>query len=152
MSIAVVGAPRPGANTYITGLTPNSRLRWWSGGTPSHEKIRSTKEAKEYGLETEIEVVRDANWRERIATTARDSSADLVVKTVSRHAGLARQLKATTDCVQRALAEATRKLAADILVIGCANRHLGGSGTIIGDMARRIIDAVDTDLVVIPNA
>ncbi|HUF74365.1 MAG TPA: universal stress protein [Gammaproteobacteria bacterium] len=207
---------------------------------------RLTKDASQYGLETEIEVVRDPNWRERIATTARDSNADLIVKTVSRHSGLTRQLKTTADWTlletanrpvllidplrpsqpkkvlaavklnpdseeyevlnrevvamsrriataldaeldavtvykgdeihfdrqkfadscglprnrvhsfegapHKGIADAARELGADILVIGCANRHLKGSGTIIGDTARRIIDAVDTDLVVIPSA
>lgn len=47
---------------------------------------------------------------------------------------------------------AARELGSDILVIGCANRHLGGSGSILGGTAERIMDAVDTDLVVIPNA
>jgi hypothetical protein len=52
----------------------------------------------------------------------------------------------------KGITEAARQLGSDILVIGCANRHLGDSGSVIGDTARRIIDAVDTDLAVIPSA
>jgi nucleotide-binding universal stress UspA family protein len=207
---------------------------------------RLTREAGEYQLQTEIEVEWNPNWRERLAEAARDSQADLIVKTVSRHSGLARQLKVTADwtLLQKAnrpvllidplrppqpskvlaavklnpdseeyqvlnqqvvstshrvaaalegelhavtvykgdqihfdrqkfadscglprnrvhafegaphkgIAEAVRELGSDILVIGRASRHVGGSGSIIGATAERIIDAVDTDLVVIPNA
>jgi nucleotide-binding universal stress UspA family protein len=207
---------------------------------------RLTTEAKGYELKTEIEVEWNPNWRERIAEASRDADADLIVKTVSRHRGLARQLKTTADWTllqkanrpvllidpmrppqpkkviaavklnpdseqyqllneqvmstshriaaalgaelhavtvykgdqihfdrqrfadscglqrnrvhayegtpHREIAEAARELGGDILVIGRASRHLGGSGSIIGATAERIIDAVDTDLVVIPNA
>ena len=204
---------------------------------------RLTSEANEYELATEIEVEWNANWRERIAEAAVASGADLIVKTVSRHSGLARQLKTTADWTllrnarcpvllidprrppqprkvlaavkldpgsetyevlnaeviglshriaealeaemevvtaykgdqiyfdrqrfadscrlprnrvhayegapHKAIAEATRELESDILVIGSAS-HNKKDNRIIGDTAQRIIDAVDTDLVVVP--
>ena len=58
---------------------------------------RLTREAGEYELRTEIRVEWDPNWRERIADAAQECDADLIVKTVSRHSGLGRQLKTTAD-------------------------------------------------------
>jgi len=207
---------------------------------------RLTTEASTYKLTTEIEVEWDPNWRERIAEAAKSCGADMIIKTVSRHSGLARQLKKTADWTllraancpvllidphrppqpskvlaavklnpdsdtytvlnqqviatshriaealeaelhavtafkgdqmyfdrqkfadscglprnrvhtvegtpHKAIAEATRELGSDILVIGSANRNLKESGMVIGDTAERIIDAVDTDIVVIPSA
>jgi universal stress protein E len=52
----------------------------------------------------------------------------------------------------KGIAEATRQLGSDILVIGSASRNIKESGMVIGDTAERIIDAVDTDIVVIPSA
>jgi universal stress protein E len=52
----------------------------------------------------------------------------------------------------KVIASVSENLGADILVIGCANRNLKEGGSIIGDTAQRIIDAVDADLVVIPAA
>ena len=207
---------------------------------------RLTSEAGEYDLTTEIEVAWDPNWRERIAEAAAECAADMIIKTVSRHRGLARQLRATGDWAvirnancpvllidparppqpakvlaavklnpkdeeylelndrvvamshriaegldaelevvtvfkgdqmyfdrqkfadrcnlprnrvhtfegapHKGIAEAARNLGADILVIGSASRNVKGGGTIIGDTAERIIDAVDTDIVVIPQS
>jgi len=204
---------------------------------------RLTSEAGEYKLTTEIEVEWNANWRERIAEAAAEAGADMIIKTVSRHSGLGRRLKATADWTvlrnarcpvllidagrppqpkkvlaavklepgsetyevlnqevialsrtisaaleaeldavtiykgdqmyfdrqkfadscglprnrvhsyegspHKAIAEAARELGSDILVIGSASRNKKDS-RIIGDTAERIIDAVDTDLVVIP--
>ena len=206
---------------------------------------RLTAEAGDYELTTEIEVEWDPNWRARIAAAAKACGADLIIKTVSRHSGLARHLKVTADwellrhaqcpvllidparppapskvlaavklnpdseeysvlneqvlalshriagaldgeldavtvykgdqmyfdrqkfatncglernrvhtfegAPHKGIAAAVRELGSDILVIGSANHHLKGSGPIIGDTAQRIIDAVDTDLVVVPN-
>ncbi len=207
---------------------------------------RLTQEASEYEVTTEIQVEWNANWRERIAEAARECNADMIVKTVSRHGGLTRQLKATSDwtvlrnahcpvllidpvrppqpkkvlaavklnpdseeyqvlnqqvvalshriaasldaqleavtvykgdqmyfdrqkfadscdlprnrvhavegSAHRGIAAVAREVDADILVIGRANHHVKEGGSIIGDTAQRIIDAVDTDLVVIPAA
>jgi universal stress protein E len=207
---------------------------------------RLTAEAGEYDLKTEIEVEWNPDWRSRIAVAAHDCGADMIIKTVSRHRGLARQLRATGDWAvlrnahcpvllidpdrppqpgrvlaavklnpdreeysllndrvismsqriagaldaeldavtvvkgdqmyfdrqkfadscglprnrvhtregspHKGIAQAAQDLGADILVIGSASRNLRDSGSIIGDTAERIIDAVDTDLVVIPNA
>jgi universal stress protein E len=207
---------------------------------------RLTTEAGTYKLTTEIDVEWDPNWRERIAEAAKSCGADMIIKTVSRHSGLSRQLKKTADwtllrgancpvllidphrppqpsrvlaavklnpdsdtytvlnqqvistshrianaleaelhavtvfkgdqmyfdrqkfadscglprnrvhsvegTAHKAIAEATRELGSDILVIGSANRNGKDGGMIIGDTAERIIDAVDTDIVVIPSA
>lgn len=204
---------------------------------------RLTAEAGEYRLTTEIEVEWNPDWRERIAEAAAEAGADMIIKTVSRHSGLGRQLKTTADWTllrnarcpvllidpsrppqpkkvlaavklepdsetyavlnqeviamsrtisaaleaeldavtvykgdqmyfdrqkfadscglprnrvhsyegspHKAIAAAARELGADILVIGSASRNKKDS-RIIGDTAERIIDAVDTDLVVIP--
>jgi universal stress protein E len=204
---------------------------------------RLTSEAGDYELTTEIDVEWNPNWRERIAEAATEAGADMIIKTVSRHSGLGRQLKATSDWTllrnarcpvllidptrppqpkkvlaavklepgsetyevlnqevlalsrtmstaleaeldavtiykgdqmyfdrqkfadscglprnrvhsyegspHKAIAEAARELGSDILVIGSAGRNKRES-RIIGDTAQRIIDAVDTDLVVIP--
>jgi len=201
---------------------------------------------QERGITTEVQVEWDSNWRERIAASAEESGADMVIKTVSRHSGLTRQLKATADwsllnrakcpvllidparppqpkkvlaavklnpndaqydvlneqvlslshqmarsldaelnavtvykgheihfdrqrfadkcglarnavhavegAAHKQIAEVAREIGADVLVIGCANRNVMDSGSIIGDTAQRIIDAVDTDLVVVPAA
>lgn len=67
--------------------------------------------------------------------------------------GLPRNRVHTRDgAAHKGIATAAKELGADILVIGSANRNLKDSGSIIGDTAERIIDAIDTDLVVIPNA
>lgn len=208
---------------------------------------RLTEEAQNYEIRTEIEVVWDPDWRGRIAEAARASSADMIVKTVSRHSGLTRHLRATADwtvlrrahcpvllidprrppqpkkvlaavklnpesseyevlnervvtmshriaaalgaelyavtayrgeeiyfdrqkfadtcklprnrvqsvegAAHKGIARIVDEIGADILVIGRANRNKKDSGgSIIGDTAERIIDAVDTDLVVIPAA
>lgn len=207
---------------------------------------RLTAEAGDYKLLTEIEVEWNPNWRERIAEAAHACEADLIIKTVSRHSGLSRQLKKTADWTllsnahcpvllidpsrppqptkvlaavkldpdneeysilnqqvvamshristaldaelhavtaykgdqmyfdrqkfadscglprnhvhtiegapHKGIPDVARELGSDILVIGSANRNVRGSGMVIGDTAQRIIDAVDTDLVVIPNA
>lgn len=207
---------------------------------------RLTSEAGDYEVATELQVEWNPDWRSRIGEAARDAGADLIIKTVSRHSGIARQLKTTSDwkllrnahCPvllidprrppnparvlaavkvnpnseeymilneavvemshrvaaaleaeldavtaykgeqiyfdrqkfadecrlprnrvhavegppHKAIAATAKELCADILVIGSANRHLESSSMIIGDTAARIIDAVDTDLVVIPNA
>jgi len=227
-----VGAEEPAAKFAI------ERARRWLE--------RLTQEAGEYDIRTELEVEWNPDWRERIAEAARDCNADMIIKTVSRHSGLTRQLKTTADWTllrhthcpvllidparppqpkrvlaavklnpdseqysilnsqvmetarrvaaaleaeldavtvykgdqmyfdrqkfadscglprnrvhtvegapHKGIAAATRDLDADILVIGVANRHVKGSGRIIGDTAQRIIDAVNTDIVVIPNA
>lgn len=207
---------------------------------------RLTDEAGEYEIRTEIHVEWNPNWRDRIVEAARECDADMIIKTVSRHTGLARQLKATSDWTllrqahcpvllidparppqprkilaaiklnpgseqytelneqvlglsrrisqaldaeldavtvykgdemyfdrqkfadrcglprnrvhavegtpHRGIAKVAEDLGSDILVIGCANRNLKEGGSVIGDTAQRIIDAVDTDLVVIPAA
>ena len=206
---------------------------------------RLTSEAGEYEVSTELQVEWHPDWRKRIAEAASEAGADLIIKTVSRHGGFARQLKTTADwtllrkarcpvllidperpprpgkvlaavkidpddeyailnqavvemshriaaalgaeldavtaykgeqiyfdrqrfadscrlprnrvhavegSAHKAIAATAKELSSDILVIGSANRHLEGSNMIIGDTAQRIIDAVDTDLVVIPNA
>lgn len=208
---------------------------------------RLTQEASNYDIRTEIAVEWNHNWRERIAEAARECNADMIVKTVSRHSGLSRALRATGDWTvlrrahcpvllidprrppqprkilaavklnpksdeyevlnervvslshqiaaaldaeldavtvykgeemyfdrqkfadkcglkrnrvhsvegtpHRGIARAAEDLDADILVIGTANRNKRDSGgSIIGDTAERIIDAVDTDLIVIPAA
>lgn len=207
---------------------------------------RLTAEAGTYNLTTEIDVEWNADWRERIAEAAKSCGADMIIKTVSRHSGLTRQLKKTADwtllraancpvllidphrppqpskvlaavklnpdsdtyavlnqqviatshriaqaldaelhavtvfkgdqmyfdrqkfadscglprnrvhtvegSAHKGIAAVTRELGSDILVIGSANRNLKESGMVIGDTAERIIDAVDTDIVVIPSA
>jgi universal stress protein E len=226
-----VAADSPAARFAVTRAT-----RWLE---------RLTTEARDYRLTTEIEVDWDPNWRERIAEAARSSGADMIIKTVSRHSGLTRQLRKTADWTllraancpvllidpnrpprptrvlaavklnpesdtyavlnrqvvatshrisaaleaelhavtvfkgdqmyfdrqkfadscglprnrvhtvegspHKAIAEATRDLGSDVLVIGSANRNVKESGMTIGDTAERIIDAVDTDIVVIPS-
>jgi len=208
---------------------------------------RLTEEASNYDIKTEIDVEWNPNWRERIAEAARECDADMIVKTVSRHSGLSRAFKTTSDwsvlrrahcpvllidprrppqprrilaavklnpgsdayevlnervvslshqiagaldaeldavtvfkgeemyfdrqkfadrcglprnrvhsvegAPHREIAKAAEELQADILVIGTANHNKKDSGgSIIGDTAERIIDAVDTDLIVIPAA
>lgn len=207
---------------------------------------RLTEEAADYQITTEIQIEWDPNWRDRIAEAATECGADMIVKTVSRHSGLSRQLKNTADWAilsqarcpvllidparppqpkqvlaavklnpdseqysilnervlklahqiagsleaglnavtvykgdeihfdrqrladrcglprnavhavegapHKQIAEVARKTAADILVIGTAGRTLEDSGSFIGDTAQRIIDAVDTDIVVVPAA
>jgi len=207
---------------------------------------RLTAEVSESKLETEIEVEWDPKWRERIAGAAQACGADMIIKTVSRHSGLTRQLKTTSDWAllknarcpvllidpsrspqpkkvlaavklnpdsetysvlneqvlsmshriasaldadldavtvykgdqmyfdrqkfadscnlprnrvhavegapHKGIAAMARDLGSDILVIGRASHNVKESGMVIGDTAQRIIDAVDTDLVVIPNA
>jgi universal stress protein E len=211
-----------------------------------HWLKRLTEEAADYQITTEIQIEWNPNWRDRIAEAATECGADMIVKTVSRHSGLARQLKATADWTilskatcpvllidparppqpkkvlaavklnpdseqysvlneqvlglahqisealeaelnavtvykgdeihfdrqrladkcglprnavhaaegapHKQIAEVARKIGADVLVIGSASRNLGDSGSFIGDTAQRIIDAVDTDLVVVPAA
>jgi len=207
---------------------------------------RLTEEASQYDLKTEIEVEWHPNWRERIAEAARAAKADMIVKTVSRHTGFARQLRQTGDwtvlrnahcpvllidpdrppqpkrvlaavklnpdseaysvlnqqvvglshrlaealdaeldavtvykgkgedmffdrqkfadscglprnrvhavegSAHRGIAEVARELSTDVLVIGRASRNEKDGRAIVGDTAERIIDAVDTDLIVIP--
>jgi nucleotide-binding universal stress UspA family protein len=53
--------------------------------------------ARDYELETEVQVEWNSAWRDRLPVAARESQADLVVKTVSRHSGLGRQLRQTAD-------------------------------------------------------
>lgn len=207
---------------------------------------RLTQEAGEYELRSEIQVEWNPNWRDRLAEAARECNADMIIKTVSRHSGLARQLKTTADWTllrrahcpvllidparppqpkkilaavklnpnseeysilneqvvglshriaaaleaeldavtvykgdeiyfdrqkfadqcglarnrvhavegtpHKGIARVAAESGADILVIGAANRNVKEGGSIIGDTAQRIIDAVDTDLVVIPAA
>lgn len=214
------------------------RTRSWLG--------RITAGIRESGITTEIQVEWSPNWRDRIALAAETSGADMIIKTVSRHSGLTRQLKATADwtllrkarcpvllidplrppqpkkvlaavklnpdkeqyavlneqvlrlshllataldaelhavtvyrgdeihfdrqrfadqcglprnavhaaegSAHRQIAEVAQEIGADVLVIGCANRNVRDSGSFIGDTAQRIIDAVDTDLVVVPAA
>jgi len=207
---------------------------------------RLTGEAGEYDIQTEIQIEWNPNWRDRIAEAARECKADMIIKTVSRHSRIARQLRTTSDWTllrhahcpvllidpsrppqptkilaavklnpdseeyavlneqvvglshriaealgasldavtvykgeemyfdrqkladscglprnrvhavegspHKGIASVAEKLDADILVIGCANRNVKEGGSIIGDTAQRIIDAVETDLVVIPAA
>jgi len=206
---------------------------------------RLTTDASQYEIRTEIQVEWNSNWRERIAEAARECDSSMIIKTVSRHSGISRQLRTTSDwtllrkahcpvllidpsrppqpkkvlaavklnpddefaalnervlsvshrvaaaldaeldavtaykgdemhfdrqkfadlcglrrnrvhtvegAAHKGIAQVARELGSDILVIGCANRNVGEGGSIIGDTAQRIIDAVDTDLVVIPAA
>jgi universal stress protein E len=227
-----VAADSPAAQFAITRAT-----RWLE---------RLTSEAGNYKLTTEIEVEWHSDWRERIAEAAKSCGADMIIKTVSRHKGLTRQFRKTSDwallrasncpvllidpnrppqpskvlaavklnpdsdeyavlnrqvidtshrisealgaelhavtvykgdqmyfdrqkfadscglprnrvhavegSAHKGIADATRELGSDILVIGSASRNVKESGMIIGDTAERIIDAVDTDIVVIPSA
>jgi universal stress protein E len=197
-------------------------------------------------IRTEIQVEWHPNWRDRIVPAARECGADMIIKTVSRHSGIARQFKATSDWAllrqahcpvllidpsrppqpkrilaavklnpggekytvlneqvvtlshriaqsldaqldavtaykgedfhfdrqkfadscrlprnrvhavegspHRGIAQVAEELDADVLVIGCANRNVKDGGSMFGDTAQRIIDAVDMDLVVIPAA
>jgi universal stress protein E len=228
------------------GVAADSPEAQFAVARATHWLERLTAEAGKYKLSTEIEVDWDPDWRERIAKAAKSCAADLIIKTVSRHSGLARQFKKTADWTllrsancpvllidpkrpprpekvlaavklnpdsddyvvlnkqvittshriagaldaelhavtvykgdqmyfdrqkfadscglprnrvhafegtpHKGIAQATRELGSDILVIGSAHHNGKGSGMIIGDTAERIIDAVDTDLVVIPNA
>jgi len=205
---------------------------------------RLTMAARKDNLKLEIEVEWAPNWRERIVEAAEACGADMVIKTVSRHSGLTRKLKATSDwtLLQKAscpvllidpsrppqpkrvlaavklnpdsetysvlneqvlslshriagaldaeldavtvykgdqmyfdrqkfadrcglprnrvhaveasphkgIAATARELESDVVVIGRASHDAKDRATVIGDTAQRIIDAVDTDLVVIP--
>jgi hypothetical protein len=71
----------------------------------------------------------------------------------SDRCGLPRnRVHAVEGAAHKGIAEVANAIGADVLVIGCANRNLKEGGSIIGDTAQRIIDAVDTDLVVIRAA
>jgi universal stress protein E len=205
---------------------------------------RLTEEVKEYDLKCEIEVEWNLNWRERIAVAARNCDASMIIKTVSRHSRLGRQLRTTSDWAllrkahcpvllidperppqpkkvlaavklnpsseqysilneqvvelshriasaldaeldavtvykgqqiyfdrqkfadscglprnrvhavegspHTGIAQVAKELGSDVLVIGLASHNLKEGGSAIGDTAERIIDAVDTDLVIIP--
>jgi universal stress protein E len=207
---------------------------------------RLTRSSGEYEIDTEIQVEWNPYWRERIAPAARECGADMIIKTVSRHSGLTRAIKATSDWTllreadcpvllidpirppqprrvlaavklnpdskeytllndevmavshrmaaaleaelhavtvyrgddmyfdrqkladscglprnrvhsvegapHRGIAQVAREIDADVLVIGSAHHNVREGGSIIGDTAQRIIDAVNTDLVVIPAA
>jgi universal stress protein E len=207
---------------------------------------RLTDEAGGYELESEIQVEWHPNWRERMPEAASECAADMIIKTVSRHSGLTRQFRETSDwallrkarcpvlfidparppqpkrvlaavklnpdskehtalneqivatshriaaaleaelhavtaykgeeihfdrqkfanlcglprnrvhavegTAHKGIAQVAAAINTDILVIGCANRTLRAGGSIIGDTAERIIDAVDADLIVIPAA
>lgn len=58
---------------------------------------RLTKDDRELAVETEIHVEWNPLWRERIAVAARECDADMIIKTVSRHSGFTRAIKATSD-------------------------------------------------------
>lgn len=225
-----MGADEPAARLAIERM-----LHWLE---------RIVQKSRADGIQTEIQVEWNSDWRERIAVAARECGADMIVKTVSRHLGFARQLKATSDWTllrqancpvllidpsrpprpkrilaavklnpdgeeyvvlnkqvvelahriagaldaeldavtaykgdeiyfdrqrladscrlprnrvhavegapHRAIADVAEALDADVLVIGCASRSGRDGGSIFGDTAQRIIDAVDMDFVVIP--
>lgn len=50
----------------------------------------------------------------------------------------------------KAIAEVAEQIGAGVLIIGCANGRPGERPTIIGDTAERLIDAVHSDIVVVP--
>jgi nucleotide-binding universal stress UspA family protein len=51
----------------------------------------------------------------------------------------------------RAIAQVAEEIGAGVLVIGCANGALEERGSLIGGTAQRVIDAVRSDIVVVPN-
>ena len=228
------------------GVAADSPAATFAVERARHMLERLTSEAGEYELKSEIQVEWNADWRERIPVAAREAGADMIIKTVSRHSGLSRQLRNTADWTllrqahcpvllidparppqpkkvlaavklnpdndqytvlneqvvelshriaaaldaeldavtaykgdelyfdrqrfadrcglprnrvhavegtpHKAIAEVAKSIGADVLVIGRANHNSKEGGSIIGDTAERIIDAVDTDLVVIPAA
>lgn len=53
--------------------------------------------------------------------------------------------------VPRAIAEVATRLGVGVLVVGCAPEGPDDRARIVGDTAERIVDAVDTDIVVVPG-
>lgn len=205
---------------------------------------RIATSSREKGLAVTIDVDWHPDWRERIAEVARDCEADLIVKTVSKHSQMRRQLMRTADwtllrnascptllveprrppnpktllaavklkaddethsllndkvvamahriaraleadlhavtvykgedvyfdrqrfadscklprnrvhatdgAAHRGIAEVAKQIGADSLIIGCAANRAPERGIVIGDTAQRVIDEVDTDIIVIP--
>jgi nucleotide-binding universal stress UspA family protein len=55
--------------------------------------------------------------------------------------------------VHRAIAEVAESIGAGVLIVGCANANKADErGSIIGDTAERVIDAVRADIIVVPSA
>lgn len=200
--------------------------------------------ASELAIDVSIEVDWHADWRRRIVEAARASGADLIVKSMSQHGPVRRQLMQTSDWMLlrdascptllvhpnraanpktvlaavklkpgsktytslngkvlslgrrlaaafaadlhavtvykdediyfdrqqfadscelprnrihatdgppvRGIAATAAKIGADVVIIGCAGEESSQRGIVIGDTAQRVIDEVDTDVIVIP--
>ena len=60
------------------------------------------------------------------------------------------RVHAAEGSARRGIADAVKETNADVLIIGCAASSAPERGIIIGDTAQRIIDEVDTDIIVVP--
>jgi universal stress protein E len=50
----------------------------------------------------------------------------------------------------RGIADIANRVNADVVILGCAAKHAPGRGVVVGYTAQRLIDEVDTDVIVIP--
>lgn len=65
--------------------------------------------------------------------------------------GLPRNRVHSTDGTpHHGIAEVAEQVQADVLIVGCAANQAPERGVIIGDTAQRVIDEVDTDVIVVP--
>lgn len=60
------------------------------------------------------------------------------------------RIHATDGTPARGIAAVTEEIGADVLIVGCARNEAPQRGIIVGDTAQRVIDEVDTDVIVIP--
>lgn len=118
---------------------------------------RVAQGSRDKGLEVIVEVNWDRNWRERIAVAARDAGAGLIVKTVSRHSLVRRQLMRTSDWVvlrdascPTLLVDARRPPNPKIVLAAVKLKPKDETHTILNDrvidMAHRIVEAFQGEL------
>lgn len=119
------------------------------------QRIADSCEKK--GLNAVVDVNWDRNWRERIATVARDQGADLIIKNVSRHSLIRRQLMRTSDWVvlrnascPTLLVDARRPPNPKIVLAAVKLRPSDETHTVLNDrvleMAHRLVEAFQGEL------
>ena len=118
---------------------------------------RLAESSRKKGLEVAVEVNWDRNWRERIAMAARDIDADLIVKNVSRHSLIRRQLMRTSDWVvlrnascPTLLVDARRPPNPKVVLAAVKLKPQDETHTILNervlDMAHRLVEAFQGEL------
>lgn len=118
---------------------------------------RIAESSRRKGLDVAVEVNWDRNWRERIPVAARDIGAGLIVKTVSRHSLVRRQLMRTSDWVvlrdascPTLLVDARRPPNPKIVLAAVKLKPKDETHTILNDrvieMAHRMVEAFQGEL------